>query len=595
MRTLFFCLLSLMLNAQVSLVKGPYLQIGTPTSMIIRWETNVPTDSKVEYDTVSTGMNYYAGNLSLDTIHEVQITGLLPYTKYYYTIGTKTMMLQGDTNNYFVTSPLPGQEGKYRFWGTGDCGNMSTNQTNCKNQYNIYNKNGITNVWFSMGDHAYYNGTNYQFNTEFFGVYGPDIMKHAVFWPSPGNHDYDNGASTATTVPYYTVFSMPTMGEAGGVASGTEAYYSYDYGNVHFISMDSYGTNGNKRMYDTTSPQTVWLKQDLAANNSCWTVVYFHHPPYTMGSHNSDTEVALDSIRTYFIRIMERYGVDLVVCGHSHDYERSKLMRGHYGYEASFVSSIHNVDSSTALYDGSANSCPYTKDSINKPFGTVYVVSGSAGQLGGTQTSFPHDAMYYSNAADGGSFIIDVDGSRMDAKWLCADGVIRDHFTLFKNVNKVITYYMDTTQTLNLNASWPGNYLWSTSDTTRSINVAPDADTTFWVTDKFHCVADTFKMVIVPVGIKEVSRFKDQLLLLYPNPTKENIILKLNLEKHSGVGLKLYSSEGKLLKEYSTTDHEAGENNISVLITDLKLQNGIYFLEVSINGVRMACKFILDK
>src|SRR6478752_9241118 len=121
-----------------------------------------------------------------------------------------------------------------------------------------------------------------------------------------------------------------------------------------------------------------------------------------MGSHNSDKEGDLTKIREDFIGILERYGVDLISCVHSHLYERSRLMNGHFGLEASFNAQSHNLSSSSALYDGSSNSCPYIKDPVTNR-GTVYVVSGSAGALGGKQVSFPHDAMYYSNEQIGGA------------------------------------------------------------------------------------------------------------------------------------------------------------------------------------------------
>ncbi len=189
---------------------------------------------------------------------------------------------------------------------------------------------------------------------------------------------------------------MPTQGQSGGVASNSEAYYSFDIGNIHFLSLDSYGKedSATTRLYDTTGAQVQWIKQDLEANtNKGWIVAYWHHPPYTMGSHNSDAEAELVEIRQKFIRILERYGVDLILCGHSHDYERSKLMMGHYGPEATFDSTTHNLSQSSGLYDGSANSCPYVKDSAGNYQGTVYVVSGSAGQLGGEQPGYPHNAL----------------------------------------------------------------------------------------------------------------------------------------------------------------------------------------------------------
>lgn len=484
-----------------SIVKGPYLQMGTHNSMLLRWETNVASDSKVCYGTSSSVLSSTVTDAASVTSHSIQITGLTPYTKYYYSIGSTSVTLQGNQDNYFRTSPLPGTAGNYRFWVIGDCGNASTNQTNVKNQYMTYNgPSRITDGWLTLGDNAYSNGSDAQFNAEFFGIYQNDVMKNMVLWPTPGNHDYNNGASTATTVPYYSIFSTPNNAEAGGVPSGTSAYYSYNYGNIHFISLDSYGTVAGNKMYDTTGAQATWLKQDLAANTQRWTIAYWHHPPYTMGSHNSDTESDLVAIRQKFIRILERNKVDLILCGHSHDYERSKLMKGHYGNEASFDAGTHNLSTQSGAYDASANSCPYLKDSLNAKNGTVYVLSGSAGQLGGSQTSFPHNAMHYSNATNGGSLILDIQDNRLDAKWLCADGVIRDKFTVFKDVNSVQTFTVLPSTTQTISASWPGSYLWSDASTNQNIAVSPTTTATYWVKDPNSCVADTFKYKVLPAS-----------------------------------------------------------------------------------------------
>ena len=67
-----------------------------------------------------------------------------------------------------------------------------------------------------------------------------------------------------------------------------------------------------------------------------WTIVFWHHPPYTKGSHNSDSEIELIDMRLNFVPILEAYGVDLVLCGHSHSYERSKFIDGHYGNSRTF-------------------------------------------------------------------------------------------------------------------------------------------------------------------------------------------------------------------------------------------------------------------
>ena len=133
--TLLFIITIQLKSFSQTLIKGPYLQIGTPTSMVVRWETNIATDTKVAYGTSSTALTSFVTNTVSSITHTALITGLTPYTKYYYSVGTTSTVIQGDASNYFVTSPVPGTEGKYRFWVTGDCGNGSSNQTNCKNQY----------------------------------------------------------------------------------------------------------------------------------------------------------------------------------------------------------------------------------------------------------------------------------------------------------------------------------------------------------------------------------------------------------------------------------------------------------------------------
>lgn len=112
-------------------------------------------------------------------------------------------------------------------------------------------------------------------------------------------------------MPYHLNFSVPSAGQNGGVPSNVKNYYSFNIGDVHFISLDSYGKDdGNTtKMYDTSGAQATWLKADLAANTKKWTVAYFHHPPYTKTSHSSDYnggagELDLVAVREKFVRIL---------------------------------------------------------------------------------------------------------------------------------------------------------------------------------------------------------------------------------------------------------------------------------------------------
>lgn len=238
------------------------------------------------------------------------------------------------------------------------------------------------------------------------------------------------------------------------------------------------------------------MKRDLEANkNKEWVIAMWHHPPYTMGSHNSDEQSDLYKARQTFIPLLERYGVDMVICGHSHDYERSKLMHGHYGKEKTFNSTVNNVSTSSGLYNGTNNSCPYIKDPVTNR-GTVYVVNGGSSEVGGIQKEFPHNAMCYSSNKYGGTNIIEVQGNRLDVKWICEDGVIRDHFTMMKDVNKKSVIKLKKGQSTILTASYVGNYEWNNKQKTKSIKVAPLVTSTFTVRDKFNCIRDSFEIVV---------------------------------------------------------------------------------------------------
>ncbi|MFD2160867.1 purple acid phosphatase family protein [Paradesertivirga mongoliensis] len=430
-----------LMGIQADLIRGPYLQMATPTSMTIRWRTGVYDRSRVKYGLSSDNLNMRTDDSTLVNEHIINLTGLKPFTKYYYTIGNLAdTTLQGDADNFFYTLPEKDSEQFIRIAGFGDCGNNSINQRIVRDQVLKYLGDNHLNAWILMGDNAYSDGTDAEYQAKFFNIYKDDLLKKYPLYPAPGNHDYHDfhsaSAADQNKMAYYQNFSMPTKGEAGGVPSGTESYYSYDIGNVHFLSLDSYGPdNKGLRMYEEMGEQVEWVKKDLQANKSKWVVAYWHHPPYTMGSHDSDKESLLVKIRENFLKTIEEYGVDLVLCGHSHVYERTKLIKGYYGMEADFDPKKHELNSSTALSDGSKNSAPYMKSSKDNK-GTVYVVSGSAGALGGKKATYPHNAMFYSNNEVGGVVILEVQGNRLNLKWVSSDGKIYDQFTMMKDVDK---------------------------------------------------------------------------------------------------------------------------------------------------------------
>lgn len=495
---LFFAFIAA--HSQSTLLRGPYLQVVTPTSIVIRWRTDKPSDSVVKIGGSSQSLSQaFTGNAAT-TEHEVKITGLQPETRYYYSIGTQAAVLQAGDHNFFQTAAVAGKPGKYRFGLLGDCGTNSVIQDDVRARMMEYLGPNYMNAWLLLGDNAYSFGRDAEYQSNFFNRYKDNLLKQYPLFPSPGNHDYDNDNPARQDdhkVPYYDVFTMPTQGEAGGEPSGTEAFYSFDYGNVHFLSLDSYGREDNAtRLYDTLGRQVQWIKKDLATNkNKDWVVAYWHHPPYSKGSRESDGDPEMTAIRQNFIHILERLGVDLIICGHSHVYERSRLMGGHYGYASTFDPTKHVIDGSSARYDGSENSCPYIKNTPQSR-GTVYVVAGSGGQLGSPKPDFPHKAMYHSDAQHGGGLMLEVEGNRLDLKWIAADGVIRDKFTMEKGVNKETTQEIARDQSVELKASFIGDYLWSNGSKTRAITVKPTENTDYTVKDGKNCIQDVFHIKV---------------------------------------------------------------------------------------------------
>ena len=236
----------------------------------------------------------------------------------------------------------------------GDAGTANNNQRAVRDAfYNYAATNGrLADLWLMLGDNAYNNGTDTEHQAAVFDMY-PTTLRNHFLWPVLGNHEVNAGSPGGTAgnfnthFPYLDIFNTPRNGEAGGVPSGSPKYYSADYGNIHLVGLDSMTSS-----HDTNGVMAEWLKNDLAANTQTWTIVYFHHPPYTKGSHNSDTEQDLVRMRQNFNPIFEANNVDLVLAGHSHCYERSYLLSGHYGLSTTF-----NINTMTAGGDsnGSGN------------------------------------------------------------------------------------------------------------------------------------------------------------------------------------------------------------------------------------------------
>lgn len=404
--------------------RGPYLQMGTSTNIVVRWRTAYETNSVVNFGTSQDPTTWTEIALGTSTTeHEVNITGLEPGTGYYYSVNNPSPLVGPGYSYIFYTAPNPGSSSPIRIWALGDSGTADINAAAVRNAYYNFAPTDYTDLLLMLGDNAYNNGLDSEYQAAVFDMY-PGILRQTVLWPTIGNHDTAGSTVHNPDYPYFKMFTLPTGGEAGGLPSGVENYYSFDYGNIHFVCLDSMTSSRQPG-----SAMLSWLEQDLAANTLPWVIAFWHHPPYSKGSHDSDNnaEVQMIEMRSNVLPILDAYNVDLVLAGHSHSYERSVLLSGHYGKSGTLSNEMILDDGSGRTNDSGA----YNKSTglQTEREGAVYIVAGSSGKKSGGVLN--HPAMFLS-LNELGSLVLDIAGNQLDVKFLRENGQVVDYFTIVK-------------------------------------------------------------------------------------------------------------------------------------------------------------------
>lgn len=556
-RFIFFMMIVSLHAWGQKVTRGPYLQMAGPTSMTIRFRTDSPVNAEVGIGTDAKTFTRSKKTGNASTEHTILIDSLTASKTYYYRVKTGTNTL-GDSTYFFKTAPAVGSTEKFRFWSLGDM-YPGVTQERVYEAFLKYNGATYTNFLMTVGDNTYNGGSDSGFQSNFFDVYQKGtFMRQSPLFMGIGNHDY-GGYPHVQDWPemgFYQIFNLPTKGELGGVPSGSEAYYSFDYGNVHFVSLDSFARGRDEKLLtDPGSEQMAWLIKDLQNTKQRWKIVYFHHAPYTRGTYDSDVWENLKQPRLVVTPVLEKYGVDLVLSGHSHVYERSKPIKGYTGLVADFNPAIHFTQTSSGKYNATANSCPYMFSTNNASNGVVYVVNGVGGATGAMRSNGPHPVMETSQPGIGGSMIFDIEGGRLDAKFLTENGTITDQFTIFKdlNVTDPAAVTVNYQGLVNLTAPWQGEYVWNTGEKTRTIQKNPIETQKFTVKDPQNCFQTNYQVnVMPPLGINEL-----------PNDAFEN--------------LKIYDFNGRLLREIQTPG-KLSQVNLSELPT------GRYILHLNLNG-----------
>jgi len=270
---------------------GPYLQQLSPTGAEIVWQTYEPATTVLRFGPEGGPLEVVARDAELIRRHSVPVRPLVPGAAYTYRWESDGKLGAPAT----FRTPVAGPD-EFSFGVIGDFGIGSPA---ARANLRRLSQDPAVDLAITTGDNAQIYGTEEEYRSF---VLGPlrELIAAKPFWPSVGNHDYYNLQN------YQRFFALPN----GGL------YYSFDYGGVLFLSLDS-------NRFDRR--QRSWLRAQLAASKARCKVAYFHHPIYSSGRgyHGHTRHLR----RKRFIPILERGGVDLVLNGHVQNYERSKPMR----------------------------------------------------------------------------------------------------------------------------------------------------------------------------------------------------------------------------------------------------------------------------
>jgi hypothetical protein len=205
----------------------------------------------------------------------------------------------GVVNPVGLKVSLPLKEGSVRFVVIGDTGTGSGQQHQLADILLHSHASFPFDTVLMMGDNMYGGESPRDYRNKFEDVYKPLLDQKVKFYATLGNHD-------EPAQRFYELFNM----------NGKE-YFRFTKGNVAFYSLNS--NYMDKKQID-------WLQSELAKDTSEWKICFFHHPPYSSGSkHGSDKQ-----LREVIEPIFLRYGVNVVLAGHDHFYERIKPQKGIY-------------------------------------------------------------------------------------------------------------------------------------------------------------------------------------------------------------------------------------------------------------------------
>lgn len=212
----------------------------------------------------------------------------------------------GGSDKKGPTEPPPDTTGNGNTVIVGAAGNIATCGTN-NDEATAKLLDGLPGYVFALGDQVI---PHTNADSMYTNCYEPTWGRHkARTYAVMGNHEYGTGTADVT----FRYFG-PRAGE------GSQGYYSFDIGEWHVIVLND---NAGFVPIGTGTAQEAWLKADLAANTKKCTIAMFHQPYYL--SSNVPGFTVRPTLRSTW-RVLYEAGVDVVLNGHQHHYERMQRL-----------------------------------------------------------------------------------------------------------------------------------------------------------------------------------------------------------------------------------------------------------------------------
>jgi hypothetical protein len=324
------------------------------------------------------------------------LTGLKLNQRYHYRVRMNgELLLEG----YFTTRKPRGAKVRFVAFGDNSCGDISDHAI----AYYAYRAR--PDFVMNTGDNVYSSGLDSEYARYFFPVYNADLagphigaplLRSVPYYSVISNHDVTGKDAEnrnvadftqhADALGYYTNLHLPLNGPDPAtptIASGNAdaiarfadcagkrfpnmANYSFDYGDAHFLCLDS-----NVYVDPTDKALQDWIAADLKATDAAWKIVIYHHPAFTAGTaHFSEQQMRV------LAPLFEQHGVDVILNGHVHNYQRTRPLR----FKSTDEANAKRLHSGHRLIPGAFTvDRKFDGKTETRPDGIIHIVTGAGG------------------------------------------------------------------------------------------------------------------------------------------------------------------------------------------------------------------------